>query len=368
MNEIVYDFSKEKATNGQHVQYAQDSLAEVPEEMATKYGFSLQYNAFRLATNNEVAGYKPNLGFLNTVKMEDTDKGRDDVFKLYRFLVKAHAEYDWDADRKEAGRTLFFAFEETGDATRMDYDSETAALNDLVSTLRTEPYAAALTTLGLEEAPDKIEEKNQEFQTVYRERKRTEREKTIATDMKLLRAATDDAFDNLAKAVNALFAVNEMVTKDETTRTELGELIDNVNDVVYRFRKVIGSNSGTSGDGGETPTPEPVTPEITEVYSKVEDPHDPTGITRGKETIMKWVGDFELVNETGDGPGKIIVKDNFTGVEEEVPVEDILSRSNTGCEFIMIRDFAEGEYKIRIETYVDGSLLTLEYGKLIKLV
>ena len=47
MNEIVYDFSKEKATNGQHVQYAQDSLAEVPEEMATKYGFSLQYNTMR---------------------------------------------------------------------------------------------------------------------------------------------------------------------------------------------------------------------------------------------------------------------------------------------------------------------------------
>ena len=104
------------------------------------------------------------------------------------------------------------------------------------------------------------------------------------------------------------------------------------------------------------------------MYSKVEDPHDPTGITRGKETIMKWVGDFELVNETGDGPGKIIVKDNFTGVEEEVPVEDILNRSNTGCEFIMIRDFAEGEYKIRIETYVDGSPLVLEYGKIIKLV
>ena len=59
MNEIVFDFSKHEATNGQHVQYAQDSLAEVPEEMATKYGFSLQYNAFRLATNNEVRDINP---------------------------------------------------------------------------------------------------------------------------------------------------------------------------------------------------------------------------------------------------------------------------------------------------------------------
>ena len=369
MAEIVYQFSREKAQNAVHVQYARLLLGEVPEEIATKYGFTSQRSLLATAVNNEEAGFKPERGFFDTKKILATDATRDSVYLLYRQIVRAFAEYAPDEERKEAGELLNFAFNEAGDnVQRLSYDAETAILIDLVEKFRTEKYAAALATLGLESAPDEIEAANEEFQTIYRQRMRTEREKTIATDMKLLRAATDDAFDNLAKAVNALFAVNEMVTKDETTRTELGELIDNVNDVVYRFRKVIGSNSGTSGDGGETPTPEPVTPEITEVYSKVEDPHDPTGITRGKETIMKWVGDFELVNETGDGPGKIIVKDNFTGVEEEVPVEDILSRSNTGCEFIMIRDFAEGEYKIRIETYVDGSLLKLEYGKIIKLV
>ena len=138
------------------------------------------------------------------------------------------------------------------------------------------------------------------------------------------------------------------------------------NEEIKRIKQQILGQKPDKKD--EEETPEPVKPGITEVYSKVEDPHDPTGITRGKETIMKWVGDFELVNETGDGPGKIIVKDNFTGVEEEVPAEDILSRSNTGCEFIMIRDFAEGEYKIRIETYDGGSPLVLEYPEVIKLV
>ena len=341
MEEIIYGFSRQNAQNAVHVQYARLLLGEVPEEIATKYGFTSQRSLLATAVNNEEAGFKPERGFFDTKKILATDAARDSVYLLYRQIVRAFAEYAPDEERKEAGELLNFAFNEAGDnVQRLSYDAETAILIDLVEKFRTEKYAAALATLGLESAPDEIEAANEEFQTIYRQRMRTEREKTIATDMKLLRAATDDAFDNLAKAVNALFAVNEMVTKDETTRTELGELIDNVNDVVYRFRKVIGSNSGTSGDGGETPTPEPVTPEITEVYSKVED----------------------------DGPGKIIVKDNFTGVEEEVPVEDILSRSNTGCEFIMIRDFAEGEYKIRIETYVDGSLLKLEYGKIIKLV
>ncbi len=176
---------------------------------------------------------------------------------------------------------------------------------------------------------------------------------------KQARVKVDEAYRNLILVINAY-----MLMEDDNA--DYIAFAKHQNEEIKRIKQQILGQKPDKKD--EEEEKEPVTPEITEVYSKVEDPHDPTGITRGKETIMKWVGDFELVNETGDGPGKIIVKDNFTGVEEEVPAEDILSRSNTGCEFIMIRDFAEGEYKIRIETYDGGSLLTLEYGKLIKLV
>ena len=41
-----------------------------------------------------------------------------------------------------------------------------------------------------------------------------------------------------------------MAAKDETTRLELGKLIDNTNDIIYRFRKIIGN--GSSQNSGAT--------------------------------------------------------------------------------------------------------------------
>ena len=222
-----------------------------------------------------------------------------------------------------------------------------------------------------------LKEANIAFDELLGTRSAEKRMRKEGETMVSIRPKVDEAFVIIAKAINTFYIMNEWGPKDAETRTRLETVIDGMNDVLLELETAL-INAGVikktdnkkpdEGEEEETPTPEPVEPAITEVYSKVEDVHDPTGITRGKETIMKWVGDFELVNEAGDGPGKIIVKDNFSGVEEEVPVEDILSRSNTGCEFIMIRDFAEGDYKIRIETYDGGSPLVLEYPEVIKLV
>ena len=362
--EILLNYPRTRAKNARHVQFVTDLREAVPQEMATKYVFTPQWTAVDAATSKEITGFKAEKGYLKTTQIEATDRKRDNTFKLYRGIALLYEAYGVTEEEQQAGQTLAFAFREAGDVTISEYGSETAEITDLVEKFRTEPYVSALATIGLEGAADALEAVNKEFNTVYLERNEEERNRAFSTNMKSLRAASDTAIETLFRTINALYAVNELVTKDEETRTDLGKIINDVNTLIVRFRKTV-SGSSSTGDSEEE---EPVKPEITEVYSKVEDPHDPTGITRGKETIMKWVGDFELVNETGDGPGKIIVKDNFTGVEEEVPAEDILSRSNTGCEFIMIRDFAEGEYKIRIETYVDGSLLKLEYGKIIKLV
>ena len=77
--------------------------------------------------------------------------------------------------------------------------------------------------------------------------------------MKTLRPVTDDAFNALAKAINALYAVNEMVTDDADVRTALGKVIDDVNAIVIRLKKTIGqSTSGASSSGTDPePTPEP---------------------------------------------------------------------------------------------------------------
>ena len=257
MKEIIYDFPRSRAKNAQHVQFATDVLAAVTEEVATAQGFASQRSAFATATTAEQDCFKVSRKYVDTTEVASRDSVRDNVALFYRGIARVNAEYGLTAETRKAGQLVFDLFNNAGDVVRMDYASETATLVDLVAKLRVEPYVSALATLGMSAAPDKLEELNEAFHDVYKLRTVEERDRALSKgSMKTLRPATDQAFDTLAKAINAIYAVNELVTNDAETREALGALIDDVNAVVVRFRKVVsGSASGT------TPTPETPDPE-----------------------------------------------------------------------------------------------------------
>ena len=360
LKEITVSFPLYKARNGEHYQLQRDVTGVVTPEFAEAQYLMPFYTPYQEVVGNENYCYLNNLGYMGTEDIAAGDEKRDKLFTFIVSTVSTSLRSPLE-EVAAAAKRLNFVLKPYKGCNELGYARETAALADFVEKMKEEANAADAATLGLTAILPMLEEANEAFNTLFKARSGELNVRVNSQNMRTVRPKVDKAFMRLITAINALYLANELKDKDEATQLQ-----------VTLTREGVLSNKGQTTDteeeeGGKTPE-EPVKPEITEVYSKVEDPHDPTGITRGKETIMKWVGDFELVNETGDGPGKIIVKDNFTGVEEEVPVEDILSRSNTGCEFIMIRDFAEGEYKIRIETYDGGSPLVLEYPEVIKLV
>lgn len=264
MKEIIYDFPRSRAKNAQHVQFATDVLAAVTEEVATAQGFASQRATFATATTAEQDCFKVSRKYVDTTEVASRDSVRDNVALFYRGIARVNAEYGLTAETRKAGQLVFDLFNNAGDVVRMDYASETATLTDLVGKMRETMYAEALTAIGIESAPDDIEEANDAFNAIYLQRSAAERDRAFAADMKTLRPATDEAFDSLAYAINALFAVNEMVTNDEGKRTALTKVIDDVNAIVVRFRKTIGqkSPSGSSSTdepadepGGETPEP-----------------------------------------------------------------------------------------------------------------
>ena len=346
--------------NGAHFTYHKNTIARAKADsvISTKFAkFLTPYDASFLLEDKALKISQKS--FLSD-EIAVTDKLRDDLLRGLRKTVESMAALPVatlaDAAKVVAQNIKDYNIDPTG-----QLDKETGLLQNLVSDLKG-ANADKVATLGLTEVVEQLDAANEKVNQLIEERNDAYALREVGA-MRAARLKVDDAYRKLVQVINAFILVEG--------EADYKSFVDKQNESIKRYKQqVLGQTSGGKkpDEGGDEPTPEPVTPEITEVYSKVEDPHDPTGITRGKETIMKWVGDFELVNETGDGPGKIIVKDNFTGVEEEVPVEDILSRSNTGCEFIMIRDFAEGEYKIRIETYDGGSPLVLEYPEVIKLV
>ena len=265
MKEIIYDFSRSKARNPQHAQFATDALAAIPQDVAEARGFAAQRAAFAAAVANELECFQPDKGYLETSEIVVADQARDKLFLFYKQIIQAYADYQPAADKQKAGSTLAFAFCEAGDVPRLDYASETSTLTDLVEKLRQEPYVAALAAIGLADAPDALEEANTAFNTIYLKRAATERDRAQSWSMKTLRPITDDAFNSLAKAINALYAVNEMVTGDAGVREALGKVIDDVNAIVIRLKKTIGQSASGTPDGGDsgtdtaetTPKPEP---------------------------------------------------------------------------------------------------------------
>ena len=235
MKEIIYQFSKHNARNAQHVQFATDVLNAVPEETATAQGFASQRAVLATAAADELDCFQPDKAYLGTPEIESTDRRRDTVFLFYKAIANAYADYCPDADKQQAGATVAFAFREAGKASELDYASETAVLSDLVAKLGEDPYAAALAEIGLSDAPTVIAEANDAFNAVYLKRSAEERDRKLGATMKTLRPVTDDAFNELAKAINALYAANELVTKDAEKST-----------IVVRFRKTISTASSAS--------------------------------------------------------------------------------------------------------------------------
>lgn len=170
MKEINYDFSREKARNNQHVNFATNALAAFPEEVAEAQGFAELRTAFAAAVDDEVLCFQPDKSYMDTPEVEETDLTRDSTFMFYKHIALAYADYCPDAEKRKHGKTLAFAFDNEGDVTRAEYTGETAMLADLADKLRQEPYAAALTALGIDDAPDQIDAANDAFNQVYMRR------------------------------------------------------------------------------------------------------------------------------------------------------------------------------------------------------
>ena len=359
--------------NGEHYQHHENILGDVTEEIAEAHHFAPQRLNYMEAFRREDVVYKQNQGYLLTKDIVSKDRIRDEVFYFLRGIIDTHL-YSQNAEKKKAAELLSFIIKPYRMAVNLSYTENTAEISKLIKVLKQEENAPSVTMLELDETVASLEEANTDFNTTYNGRSTEKLTRKSQYTMKKIRPEVDAAYTEMANAINVLYQANELAYKDEETRTVLGGLIDKINTYIIDINdRLLRRGSGTKTDTTvPEPTPEeseePVKLEITAVYSKVKDPYDAMGITRGKETLMEWTGGFELVNEKGDGPGKIVVIAENSSIEEIVPAEDILARSNKGCEFIMIRDFAEGNYKIRIETYHEGKPLSLEYAKIIKLV
>ena len=280
MEEIRYSFSRYNARIALHVQFLTDTLEKVPADKAEELGFAEPRANFANHANLEIARFKFDAAYADTPDVVKTDKNRDDSVQFNRFIAHTYATYCTDPDLRAAGETVSILFETTGNIIYLPYAEETSTITQLTNKLREEPYVSALAKIGLENAPDEMDAFNKEFNDIYFKRSTENRDRAYATPTKTLRQNSDAAFDELAKAINAMYVVNELVTKDESKREALKQIIDDVNALIVRFQ--MNMNGSASTDKEETPE-DPSTETPDEENPGTEEPENPDGGGGGDE-------------------------------------------------------------------------------------
>ena len=371
MDQINISFPLYRLRHGEHYQLGRDVLKKVTPELAQKYGFQSVYTPYANGCDVEDACYSKTQGFLSTPEIKALDQERGEVFIFISMSIAA-AAHSPVKETKEAAIRLDYLLKPHKYAYDMNYVEETGSIANFVSKLKAEENVADVAKIGLTDAVALLEEKNEAFNVLYSSRSIDALGRSTSETMKTIRPKVDEAFKALVSAINAIYQVNELVTKSPETKEELGEVITQINAHLLQLQKILirdGVISGkTDNEGTNTPdTPdEPVTPEITAVYQKEEgDPENPHRIERGKQTAIEYQG-FTLKGQD-DMLEHVIGLVNDQDYIEWIKAATISNVTETSCEFTMVPDLTEGQYKVRIETYDGGSPLVIEYPEPITL-
>ncbi len=160
----------------------------------------------------EAAAQKEVIKSNKTNNLRILDKNRDDILRGLILRVKSEVLTP-NIERKEAAKIIKIVINKYGNFGSHNYQSQTVEIKGLVRKLRTEKYIQAVTTIGLTEWLDWLEQENYKFEEVYIAR-RNEYAKRPKYNLKKIRKETDLVFKDIRKIINALqlFQPSEQLT------------------------------------------------------------------------------------------------------------------------------------------------------------
>ena len=373
MEQINIPFPLYRLRNGEHYQLGRDVLKKVTPELAQKYGFYAVYVPYKGVFDTEDACYLQSRGFESTPEIETSDEERDEllVFLTQSIIAATHSPVK---ETKEAANRLYFILKPHIKAYELNYVEETGSVADLCGKLKAEENTADVEKVGMTDAVRLLEEANESFNALYSSRSIDLLNRTTSETMKTIRPKVDEAFKALVSAINAVYQVNELVTKSPETKKELGGVIKQINGHLVQLQQILIRAGVIKSDVADEetviPTPEePVTPEITKFYPKENaNPDRPLDFPRNKTAVLEGKG-LKLV-DSPEGKKAQLVLINY--VEQRMPHEDsaILLNTDEKIEFTMMYDAAEGQYNFQIETYPNGTeeVVIIKYPETITLV
>lgn len=166
-----------------------------------------------------------------TKKLKLLDRERDEAITGLRhgFLMNTYHSHP---ETKKAAQKLLDRVDSYGNRiTRMNYESESAVLHNLVNDLETEPdLQLALQLVGLQDWVNRLKVANKKFRKLY-SRRIAEESKQDKTSFTATRPEAITVYMNLINRINAYIEL------DETKRYQ--PLKNEINTLIERYKQII---------------------------------------------------------------------------------------------------------------------------------
>jgi len=245
------------ARNAEHYQFHSDVLSIVTVEVATAQKIEGLRSEYAALFDKENTAFIQNRAYESTKEVEAKDRVRDELFLYVKQTVDSNL-YCPVATKKAAAEKLSFAMKPYRSANSKAFAENTAQVTNLVADFQSETYAEYVELLGLTDAVEQLKTANNEFNAIYMGRSGEKLVRASTENMKSIRPKVDTAYRSLASAINALYQVNSLVTRSESTEAELGGLIDGVNGLIVQLHQTLslrgaGSTSDVNTDDTVSP-------------------------------------------------------------------------------------------------------------------
>ncbi len=261
MKAINLKFDLSRARNAEHYQFHSDMLGIFTPAFCEDRNLTELRIDYQSLFDIENDCYLRNRNYQDTPEVEATDKKRDDLF-LFCSQTISTGVYSPVADYQAAAKRLYYQLKPYINAPRLSYSANTAAVADFVQKMKEEANATDIATLGLTTAIDALETVNNQFNALYTGRSAELLSRATSDTMKSIRPRVDLSYRTTAEAINALYMVNELTTKNSSTRQALETVIDRMNAIIIQLQTIlsragVGAKPNFKPDGSTPTTPAP---------------------------------------------------------------------------------------------------------------
>jgi len=236
MKEIA-TISPERFNNGAHYQFMTSVLnyAVADEKIAEETHLKPLVQNLTTALTKEDEDLKISQKSLLTDDIAEADNLRDSLYRAYKKAVKTYLDFPIAA-QAQAAKVLNQHIKDYGIDPTMQLDQETGLLTNFISDLNTK-YTEQVTTLGLQSFIAELSSANNKVQTLTAQRT-MERTGIVKGALKAARIATDTAYRELVKMINALALV--------LGETDYANFIDYVNTEISHYKQEVINGRSTS--------------------------------------------------------------------------------------------------------------------------